>query len=216
VNSSGVATFTTSSLAAGNYTITAVYSGNTVFATSTSTGVSLLIGSTADYTVTASPIPVTVAPGGAAVFNITVPPVGASYNNPVTMSATGLPTGAVATFNPPTVVPGSAGAPTQLTVQMPAQSAALPNPRPFNPRPSEFPFSPITLAAGLFVVAGNRKRLAKSIPMLLVLAVLAAGTLGLTACNGGFQGANGNKYIITVTGTSGSQHASTTVTLIVQ
>jgi hypothetical protein len=67
-------------------------------------------------------------------------------------------------------------------------------------------------------MAGNRKRLAKSLPMLLALAVLTVGTLGLTACNGGFQGsnANGNKYVITVTGTSGSQHASTTVTLIVQ
>jgi hypothetical protein len=221
LNSSGVATFTTSSLAAGNYTITAVYSGNAAFATSTSSGLSLLIGSTADYTVTGPPTPVTVAPGGAAVFNISVPPIGASYNHTVTMSATGLPTGAVATFNPPTVVPGSAGAPTKLTVQMPAQSAALPNLRPFNlrpfnPRPFEFPFAPITLAAGLFVMAGNRKRLAKSLPMLLALAVLTVGTLGLTACNGGFQGSNGNKYVITVTGTSGSQHASTTVTLIVQ
>ena len=34
------------------------------------------------------------------------------------MSATGLPTGATATFNPPTVTPGSAGAPTVMTIQL--------------------------------------------------------------------------------------------------
>jgi ribosomal protein bL25 (Ctc-form) len=43
VNSSGVATFSISNLAAGPYTITATYSGNAGFASSTSSGVDLVV-----------------------------------------------------------------------------------------------------------------------------------------------------------------------------
>jgi hypothetical protein len=46
--------------------------------------------------------------------------------------------------------------------------------------------------------------------------MLAGGTLALSGCNGGLQNAARTPYVITVTGTSGAQHASTTVTLIVQ
>jgi hypothetical protein len=215
VNSSGVATLTGSIATAGSYTITAVYSGNPEFAASTSSGVSITIGSNSTYSVSAPSTPVTVAPGGTAVFHIEVPPVGGSFDNQVTMSASGLPAGAVASFSPPVVVPGTAGAPTTLTVKTAGQSASLQTP-PENHRQPRFPFSSLTLAAGMFLVAGNRKRLAKSLPMLVALAMLAAGTLALTGCNGGFQGANPTQYVIAVTGTSGAQHASTTVTLIVQ
>jgi hypothetical protein len=216
VNSSGVATVTTAApQTAGNYTITAVYSGNASFAASTSSDFTETVGETAGYSVTASQTPVTVAPGGEAVYHITVPPVGGAFDNQVTMSASGLPAGAMAKFSPAAVVPGTAGAPTTLTVTTAGQSAAL-QPRPENRHQPRFPFSSLTLAAGVLLVAGNRKRLAKSVPMLVALAMLAAGTLALTGCNGGFQGANPTKYVITVTGTSGAQHASTTVILIVQ
>jgi hypothetical protein len=214
VNSSGVATFTTNSLSAGSYTITAVYAGNTAFLGSTSTGLSFTVTGTAAFTVSSPPTPVSVSPGGAATFNITVPPVGGSYNSVVTMSASGLPAGATASFNPATLTPGAAGAPTVLTIHTAAQTAGI----PANPKQG-FPYMPISLAAGLFLMGGKRKRLAKSLPMLLALVMLAATTFSLTGCSGGFAGntaqAQNHSYVITVTGTSGSQHASTTVTLIV-
>ena len=47
LDSSGHATFTTSSLAAGSYPVTAVYSGDTNFATSTSSSVTLLVNAQA-------------------------------------------------------------------------------------------------------------------------------------------------------------------------
>lgn len=142
-------------------------------------------------------------------INITVPPIGGSFDSVVTMSASGLPAGATATFTPPTVTPGASGAPTVLTIQTAAQSAAIPA------HQQRFPFVPISLASGLCVMASQRKRLARSLPILLVMATLAGATLMLTGCNGGFAGA-GQSFPITVTGTSGSQHVSTTVILIVK
>jgi hypothetical protein len=226
VNSSGAATLTTTVATAGSYTITAVYSGNPEFAASTSSGVSVTIGSNSTYSVSAPSTPVTVAAGGTAVFHIEVPPVGGAFDNQVTMSASGLPAGAVASFSPPVVVPGSAGAQTTLTIEMATQAAALPDDRPqaFPSLPSVFSpsnfsainFSPIPLAAGLFLVVAKRKALAKSLLFLAALAMLAGGTLALSGCNGGLQSAARTPYVITVTGSSGAQHASTTVTLIVQ
>jgi hypothetical protein len=64
---------------------------------------------------------------------------------------------------------------------------------------------------------GGRKRFAKSMPLLLAILALVGGTLMLPACNGGFAGSSSaQNFVITVTGTSGSQHISTTVTLIVE
>ena len=56
---------------------------------------------------------------------VTVPPLGGAFNNVVTLSASGLPRGATATFNPPTVTPGAEGEQTQMTIQLvqPGQQA---------------------------------------------------------------------------------------------
>ena len=96
-----------------------------------------------------------------------------------------------------------------LTIQTAAQTAAIPA------HPQSFPFVPISLAAGFCVMAGRRKRLARSMPILLMIATLAGATFMFTGCNGGFSGPS-QSVSITVTGTSGTQHVSTTVTLIVK
>lgn len=144
-------------------------------------------------------------------IDIVVPPVGGSYDSVVTMSASGLPAGATATFAPPTVTPGASGAGTVMTIQTAVQAASV-----SGSRKPQFPFAPISLAAGLCVLAGQRKRLARSMSILLVVAALSGSTLMLTGCNGGFAGSPPQSFVITVTGTSGSQHVSTTVTLIVK
>jgi hypothetical protein len=214
VNSAGVATFATSNLAAGNATITAVYSGNAVFATSTSTPLNLTVANASVYTVTAPQTPFTVVSGESVDVNVTVQPVGGAYNSLVTMSASGLPAGAVAIFTPTTVTPGTAGAPTVLTIRTATQTAGIPTDH--NP---QFPVTPTFLAAGVIVLAGNRKRLGKSMAAFLVMATLLGGAWMMTGCNGGFAGKPGPQtrtYTITITGTSGSLHPSTTITLIVR
>jgi sugar lactone lactonase YvrE len=219
LNASGVATFTTSSLVVGADSITAVYPGNAGFAASTSSAVSETV--TTAYTVTAPTTPVPVEPGGAATIDITVPPLGGAFDSLVTLSATGLPPGATATFNPPTVTPGSAGAPTVLTIQL-ATLTASNLPRGISPNRAGLLVLPFSLGFVLFgaVLARGRipGRIPKTLGLAVALAVFGVATL-LTGCGGGFANTPSTpagNYTVTVTGTSGAFHASTTVTLVVQ
>jgi hypothetical protein len=213
VNGSGIATLTNTSFTAGTKSITAVYSGNTAFAASTSSPLSLTVQSAPVFTITAPQTPFTVKAGGSVDVHIVVPPVGGSYNSLVTMSATGLPPGAAATFNPGTVTPGDSGAPTVLTIQTAAASVSL----PANPAP-RWPFAAISMAAA-FVFIGKSKRLRKKVAMRLLTVSVIVGALTMTGCNAGSVGKpvpQSHTYVITITGTSGNLHPSTTIKLIVQ
>jgi hypothetical protein len=181
------------------------------------------------YTVTAPATPVPVAPGGAATFDIKVPPLGGSFDGVVTLSATGLPPGATATFNPPTVTPGSAGAPSVLTIQLPTITASIFD-RDIPASGKRLPALPFSLVFVVFLavfgaVSGaalGRKRIPRTLVLALALSVLGVATLLVTSCGGGFANTPSTpstpagNYKVTVTGTSGSFHASTTVTLAVQ
>ncbi len=217
VNSSGLATFTTSSLSAGSANLTAAYSGNATFAESTSTVLALTVGNAPTFTLTAPQTPVTVTAGGSANVNISVTPVGGSYNNVITLSASGLPTGASVTFNPATVTPGGATAATSMTIQTSAQAARLPTKRGL-----EFPFASIFLSAGICLMGSKSQRGSRAFLMVLAMAVMAGGTLMLAGCGGGGMSTTppstpqSKSYVITVTGSDGSLQASTTFKLIVQ
>jgi sugar lactone lactonase YvrE len=226
VKASGVATFTTDSLPGGALSLTAAYSGDAALAASTSAVVTETINTA--YTVTAPPAPVNVPQGGAIAINVTVPPLGGAYNSVVTLSASGLPPGATATFNPPTVTPGAKGAPTVMTIQLaPAASLVWPGAWPMD-RPRGLadetfaaprwllPLASWAWMFGLCVVGfGKWRRVGRR---MAVMAALVA-TVALAGCGGGFVGpatTPPNTYVVTIMGTSGSLHASTTVTVVVQ
>jgi sugar lactone lactonase YvrE len=209
VNSSGVATFTSSTLATGALSMTAAYSGNAGSSASTSSVFTEAVNST--YTVTAPPAPVTVAEGGSAEIDVTVPPVGGAFENVVTMSASGLPPGATATFNPPTVTPGSAGAPTVMTIQLASLTARAAHP-PRN-------LASLIFVLGLCGMGFGGKLFSRKSKRGLVLLVLAFAASSSIACGGGFIGPSNTQpgsYVVTITGTSGTAHVSTTVTVVVQ
>jgi len=217
VNASGVATFTTTAPnIVGTYTITAVYSGNALFATSTSVGVSVSI--IPAFGVTAPQTPFPVAQGGMVTVTVMVPPIGGPFNSPVTLSATGQPPGATVTFTPPMVTPGAAGTTTMMTVQLPKLIAGAPPagvPSPPGRRVPVAPFGVAAFSALLFWWAFGKTRLVRA----GLAAAAFAGTLLLFAgCNGGLAGGASTPagmYVITVTGTSGALHASTSVTIVV-
>jgi hypothetical protein len=212
----GVATYTTTNLPVGALSITAAYGGDSNFSTLTSSALTETV--TTSYTVTAPTAPVTVAPGAAATIDITVPPLGGAFDNVVTLSASGLPPGATATFNPPTVTPGSAGATTVLTIQLAALAAGAFDPHGNFPS-RHLPFAAFALTIGLCGAACGRKRGSRILKRTVAFAVLACLATMLVGCGGGFVGpptTQPGSYVVTITGTSGPTQASTTVTVVVQ
>jgi sugar lactone lactonase YvrE len=171
----------------------------------------------ATFTVASSTPSASVQPGGLAQFNLVIAPVGGSYTNVVTLSATGLPAGAQASFLPPSVTPGSAGAPSVLSIQTASGIAHLATPK----RPGQSPVPLLALLAGLpllgFTVRVRRFRKATGRWMLLALAALAIlPAIALSGCGGGYFGPASKTYTVTVVGTSGSLQQSTTISLTVQ
>jgi len=212
----GVANYTTTNLPVGALSITAVYGGDSNFLTLTSSALTETVMTA--FAVTGPTTPVTVAPGGAATINITVPPLGGAFDNVVTLSASGLPPGATATFNPPTVTPGSAGAPTVLTIQLAALAAGGSPASDIPTNHRGLPLAGFSLGFILFGAVLGRKRMPRGLVLVLALASLGIGTSLLTGCGGGFANtaSTAGNYTVTVTGTSGSLQASTTVTLVVE
>lgn len=214
VNSSGMAAFSVTTLPAGADSITAVYSGNVAFVGSTSSVLSETVNTT--FTVKASPATVTVAEGGSVNINVTVLPVGGTFSSVVNMSASGLPSGATGSFNPTTVTPGSADAPTILTIQLATSAASVVDPQ------RKIPLAPFTFAfaVGLCGIGFRRKRFFRKCKRALAFAILACAASTLMGCGGtGSHEATVTQpgsYVVTITGTSGSAHVSTTVTVVVQ
>jgi hypothetical protein len=113
LDAAGVATFTTSNLAAGAHSLSASYAGDGSFAGSASTPVNTTIGAK-DFALGATPQAATVTAGQSATFTITVTPSG-GFGDPVTLSCAPV-TGIICNFSQPTVTPNGAMAATMLTV----------------------------------------------------------------------------------------------------
>jgi hypothetical protein len=164
----------------------------------------------------ASPTPPqSVAPGGSASYSIVVTPTNGTFADTVSFSASGLPAGATASFNPATVTPGSTTATTEMTIQLATATAGLRT-------PERWPAAPgyaVALFAPAYLGASARRRRRRSrLLALLWLCALGAAVAGISGCDGGFRlpGASNHTYTVTVTATSGSEVHTTTVSLTVQ
>ncbi|HEY0264280.1 MAG TPA: Ig-like domain repeat protein [Granulicella sp.] len=209
--SAGGATFTASALSVGSHALSAVYAGDGNFIGSTSVvgTVAVSEGSPADFTLVASGTgSQSVGAGGSASFSFQVQMQG-GLASPVTLAASGLPSGATASFNPSYVPPGGAVTTFTMTVQTAKQSSGM-------------QWREELVVAGflvLFPLAGVRRRWAA--------VLLCVGLLMVTGCGdriypgSGSAAAASHTTTITVTGTatdaSGAvlQH-SATVLLAVQ
>jgi sugar lactone lactonase YvrE len=217
----GVASLTLSTLTAGANLINATYGGNANFLGSTADGFTQTV--VVNFTISAgagsTPPTQAVPAGGIAVFPLSLGIID-GFVGQVTMSASGLPPGATATFNPAIITldgihPGT----TTLSITTAATAAqAVPAASP-GPGPAS------RLSYGLLLLPllgiGRLRRKLRSMPRNLLLAALGVLSLGvgagLSGCgSGGYFGATPTNYTITVTGTSGALNHSTTVTLTIQ
>ena len=168
-------------------------------------------GTTDDFAVTATPAVQSVTAGGSVGYTVNVASVTGDFSGAVTLSATGLPSGATVSFSPSSVTPGAGAAMSTMTIQTAAQVAAN------TQASSTGPLTAPLLAAVFFLPAVTRRRV---VPKLRFLLTLAAVVAALSGCGGGYalpEGQTQSKvYTVTVTGTSGSLQHSTTVQLTVQ
>jgi sugar lactone lactonase YvrE len=160
--------------------------------------------------------------GGTAIYSLTLTPgSGATIPDAVTFSATGLPTGATATFFPTTIAAGSGTTTVTLTIHTSSSQTM----RNENPIPSE-PLAPVTLGSLLLPLAGVksvRRRLRQILCLRLLLAAAAVAlgaVLGLSGCggNGGLSSQAAKSYTVVVTATDATRGVqnSTNLTLTVQ
>jgi hypothetical protein len=210
LNSSGVATLTTSTLAGASYSVTATYGGDTNFSGSISSAVPYNVQ---DFKIAANPTTVTVtAPGQSGTTTLTITPLG-GFSQTVTYTCTGLPSEATCTF--PTAATGGT-----LTITTTPPSARL-DKSPLGRSRRLFYALLLPGFLGLVVSAGGRKRTLRGLRLLSLIAVLALSILWMPACGGGSStpsnpGTPAGTSTITVTATAGSLSRKANITLTIQ
>jgi hypothetical protein len=207
----GVATYTTSSLAIGQHSMTAVYSGDANNGGSTSSVLTQTVN--ADFAFTSSPSGATITAGQLATFTLTVTPQG-SFTSPISFSCSGLPPLAGCIFKPPSVTPNSSTVTSTLTITTTAQLASLVS--PFGRRSSPLYAMWLVLPAVLMGTAGTAASKRRKLLSYCLAFLLVGGCLLQAACGSGGRGTPAGTYTITVTGAASSTQHTTTVTLTVR
>jgi len=162
------------------------------------------------FTISSSTSAQTIQPGGTATYTISATAQNGAFTNPVTLSASGLPAGATASFSPASITPGNSSASSTLSIQTASTTEAA------HSRTFGLPLAVPALAIlGFFFLPGKRRR--RWITLALLLFASLGAFTALTACGGGFSLTPASQtYTVTVTGTSGTDVQSTTVKLTVQ
>lgn len=166
--------------------ITAVYHGDAAFAAS-SASASVMPAATglAGFTVTASPSTLTLTPGDYSTVDLTVTSQN-GFSEAVNLSCSGLPAASACNFNPNVVTPPANG--TALSA-MQLTTTALSGRNSKNEKPAPLGRSSTVYAVvvpGLLALVGVgaiRRKHFGALRALGLVMLLAAGSLGLSACN---------------------------------
>lgn len=183
-------------------------------------------GLAALFTLTSASSSTTTAAGGTATYSLTLTPGFGTIPDAVTLSATGLPSGATETFSPATIAAGSGTTTIMLTIQTSSTQMA----RNENPL-TRVPLIPVALGFLLLPLAGlksirARLRQTSFLLLLLAVAILSLGAaLGLSGCGGGGSSSMSGPaptptpmtYTVVATATDATRNAnsSTSLTLTV-
>ncbi len=110
--------------ASGQHTLSVAYAGDTNFRASTSANVLEAINALPDFTLgLTGSAQQTIIAGATANYALTVGSQSSPFTGSVTLSASGLPSGASVSFSPPSVVPGASTAAVTMTVATTATTA---------------------------------------------------------------------------------------------
>ncbi len=207
LNSSGVATFSSTTLTVGSHNITAAFQTNTNFTASSAALTQVMTAPAGSFTISASPATQFIKGAGATVYQVTLTSVGA-FAGQINLACSGLPADASCTFaSNPTLTAGGT-ATVAMTVNTTVADARLLKPATRQLAPADF--APITAAAvfpveltglGVFFAGlRRRKKLGTQQMRLLAVILFSLGILGLTGC--GCPSTAFQNYTINVTATS--------------
>ncbi|HZQ67888.1 MAG TPA: NEW3 domain-containing protein [Terriglobales bacterium] len=165
-----------------------------------------------DFGVSASSTAQTVQAGQTAAYTLSVSPVGGSFGNAITFSCTGAPELSACSVTPSSVTPGASAATVNVSVtttaattaQRSAQGAML---------------YALSLPLGALLLGGVRKRMTKSLAILIAVTMLIGCGGGSSSTPGGPTARSGTPtgtYTLVVNADSGTLHHPTTLTLTVQ
>ncbi|WP_420236703.1 pectinesterase family protein [Telmatobacter bradus] len=231
---SGAAAYTTTALAAGSHSITAVYSGNTNFTTITSSTLSQSVVTVVISTGSSSSSDSgsgnsqTVAAGDTATYSVSIlPSAGSSFPTALTLTLSGLPTGATVSITPSAWTQSSSttwtlAAGTTLSGNT-LVNIKLPNTSTAKSEPKSTLFGRGGAAALAFLIllpfASRMRRTGKRLRnMVLSLLLLGALAAGITACGAGtgYYSSPTQSYTVVLTVASGSYSQSTNLMLNVE
>jgi hypothetical protein len=198
--SSTLSVTTSTSAPTGSYTVTITGVSGSLTPTTVSLAV---VSAPVDFTLSASPASQTIAPGGSTSYSVTISPVG-GFTGQVTLSVSGLPSGATGSFtpNPATAsstlsVTTSPSTPTgTYTVTITGVSGSLTHTTTValtvatqatvtfdNKVSSDFQWSVTTVTTPAFIIGSGTNRAA------MIMVVLSANNAtGITARLGGVSG----------------------------
>ena len=204
LDSSGVGTFSTTTLAVSNHSITAQYGGSASFAKSTSTAVTVTITAPPpDFSLRISPTSGTETGSAPASATLTLTPVN-SFTATVNFACSGLPPYIACSFSPSTLTPAGAALKTTVTFTDSA-SARL------QPAPGARPAPLVCLAFGFGFLLLARARKYRTLFRASAVLLFALAMVDIVAC--GSAKATPQTNTVTITATSGALSHTTTYTL---
>jgi hypothetical protein len=221
VNGSGIATFSTSTLAAGTHSITAAYSGDGNFNGSTSSAVSVTVIAP-NFSLTSSTLsPSSIAPGASAKSTVTINSVGGMNPSSLTLSCSVSPVvNPAATCSLGTITVENGTGTATLTVATIGPQAALAPPTERHHTGPLFALA-LLIPAMLFGGAGlnqsgRRKLMSFCLVFLVIGGCLLQAACGTSGGNGGNSGTPAGSYTVTITGNANGTQHTTSVSLTVQ
>ncbi len=215
LNTSGVATFSTTTLAAGSNSITASYGGDSNDSPSVSAAVTVSVAAATpgSYTIALSNSTLTLTVGQTSTLTITLTPAN-GFNSQINLGCSGMPTGVTCSVAPAAVTPS--GAPVTSTVSILATSASafMPNHAPPGEPGGRLAFGWVMPWGFISLLGLGRARKRSQIFEWsfrgALAAVLIAGSLFISGCGGGSSSSGSGSG----SGNSTSAPTSFTLTII--
>jgi hypothetical protein len=211
----GAASFSTTSLAAGAHSITASYSGDSIFAAATSSASAVTINVAPAISFAASPTTLTVVHGASGTVTFTGTPVG-GYSGTVTFACGSVPTSAACTFSPTTLsfTGANTAQSTTLTFSTSSTTGMLGQPEVFGRTATTIALAVLLMPLGF--ARRSRRVVRGAVFAVLLMVGLVAGLSGCSSSSKTTLTTPVGTYTVPITVTAGGVASTISLSVVVQ